>query len=486
MMKLINTLQEKVKTILIEETLGPPLAGSLGVNSHFSKSRKLRGQKARPHRGTDYSAKSGTRAFAIADGKVTKAKVERGRKNKPYNESSCGGTIMIKHDNGNKTLYCHMSSINVKKGDRVEKGQVIGLTGGKQGVRGSGNSLGPHLHFQLKVKGSWVDPVKYINQEEVISLSSEEEEKNESGLVAPEGGLVMGDGWRSRKDMKGKVKGMQSDLIKRNYILPRFGVDGKFGPETLQAVNAFQNDYGLEVGEIVTSEMLAMMKNEENKNLNPDETNDPELEKSYKQQIKSDEAAALTPELIVDIINNTISAGGSKEYNDLFLDSNKDTAVGILHFTKRGLKKLYEEMDTQKYFGKSVNEMKKSINKYDGEEMNDPEWKKGMEKFLSSSESETVQNRAATKKFTNGLKRALSKGKWSTPREYAIGMFYLNSYPKCLNQMGRRYDWDAEQMLRAYCSGECSAVSACRSRCNHINKNIPASANAIGYVFKGC
>ena len=52
--------------------------------------------------------------------------------------------------------------------------------------------------------------------------------------------------------------------------------------------------------------------------------------------------------------------------------------------------------------------------------------------------------------------------------------------------MGKRYNWDAEQMLRAYCEGECSAVSACRNRCNHINKNIPASANAIGYVFKGC
>ena len=46
--------------------------------------------------------------------------------------------------------------------------------------------------------------------------------------------------------------------------------------------------------------------------------------------------------LIIDIINNTISAGDSKSYDDLFLDSKGDTAVGILHFTKRGLKRLYK------------------------------------------------------------------------------------------------------------------------------------------------
>jgi len=201
---------------------------------------------------------------------------------------------------------------------------------------------------------------------------------------------------------------------------------------------------------------------------------------------KSNKTAGLNASLIIEIINNTISAGGSKGYTDLFSDSNDDTAVGILHFTKRGLKRLYKAMDTEKYFGKSESDMISSIKTYDGDEMKHSDWKKGMTTFLNSSESKKIQNEAATSKFIDGLRVPISKGGWNTPREYAIGMFYLNSYPKCLGQMGNKYNWEAEQMLRAYCEGECSSVSACRSRCNHINKNYPITAGIQGYVYRGC
>jgi hypothetical protein len=207
---------------------------------------------------------------------------------------------------------------------------------------------------------------------------------------------------------------------------------------------------------------------------------------SYQSGAKSNQQAPISDDLIIDIINSTISAGGSKNYNDLFLDSQGDTAVGILHFTKSGLKKLYKEMDTEKYFGKSENEMVDSIKSYSGDEMKDSSWKQGMLSFLNSSESESVQNRAASRKFKEGLVTPKNKGGWNTPREYAVGMFYLNSYPKCLHEMGAKYNWDAEQMLRAYCEGECSAVSPCRSRCNHINKSYPLTASSGGYVYKGC
>ena len=143
-------------------------------------------------------------------------------------------------------------------------------------------------------------------------------------------------------------------------------------------------------------------------------------------------------------------------------------------------------MDTQKYFGQSEADMIASIKTYDGDEMKHADWKKAMTTFLNSSESESVQNKAASAKFNAGLKEPISKGGWTTPREYAVGMFYLNSYPKCLGQMGNKYNWDAEQMLKAYCSGECSAVSKCRNRCNHINKSYPISASAEGYSFQGC
>ena len=143
-------------------------------------------------------------------------------------------------------------------------------------------------------------------------------------------------------------------------------------------------------------------------------------------------------------------------------------------------------MDTKKYFGKSENEMEASIKTYSGDEMKDSSWKKGMLSFLNSSESESIQNKAASRKFKNGLALPIQRGGWTTPREYAVGMFFLNSYPACLKPAGLKYGWDAEKMLNSYCSGECSGVSACRSRCNHINKSYPISASSGGYVYKGC
>ena len=277
------------------------------------------------------------------------------------------------------------------------------------------------------------------------------------------------------------VKELQQALINVKYSLPRYGVDGKFGSETESAVKSFQMDHGFTPDGIVTTETLSAINNSENVNPNPTTSSG-----SFQGGAKSNEMAPISDDLIVDIVNGTISAGGSKNYTDLFLDSQGDTAVGILHFTKRGLKKLYKAMDTNKYFGKSQDEMVNSIKSYSGDEMKDSSWKKGMLSFLHSSESKRVQDKAATKKFKQGLTTPINSGGWNTPREYAVGMFYLNSYPKCLHQMGAKYKWDAEQMLRAYCEGECSAVSACRSRCNHINNTYPISANAGGYTYQGC
>ena len=69
----VTEAQVKRLSLLKEEEeaiLGPPVPGSLKVNSKFSKKRCLSGQKCRAHNGTDYKASSGTQAFAIADGEV--------------------------------------------------------------------------------------------------------------------------------------------------------------------------------------------------------------------------------------------------------------------------------------------------------------------------------------------------------------------------------------------------------------------------------
>ena len=64
-----------------------------------------------------------------------------------------GYYITIKHSDGLQTQYMHLSRQDVNKGDVVKAGQVIGLSGGKRGAPGSGNTTGPHLHFTFKING---------------------------------------------------------------------------------------------------------------------------------------------------------------------------------------------------------------------------------------------------------------------------------------------------------------------------------------------
>ena len=63
---------------------------------------------------------------------------------------------MIQHDDGKVTLYGHNSKLAVSVGQRVEKGQVVSKIGS------TGNSTGPHLHFEVRINGKHVNPVPYI------------------------------------------------------------------------------------------------------------------------------------------------------------------------------------------------------------------------------------------------------------------------------------------------------------------------------------
>lgn len=110
----------------------------------------------RQHNGIDLAVNSGTPILSPLDGKVKDAE---------FKQNSCGGTIIINHEPDLETIYCHCSEINVKKGDDVKKGQIIGKTGGGSGDKGKGNSIGPHLHFGLKKGGQHVDPQLYLDKE---------------------------------------------------------------------------------------------------------------------------------------------------------------------------------------------------------------------------------------------------------------------------------------------------------------------------------
>ena len=102
------------------------------------------------HQGVDYTLSEGSSIFATADGVVK----EISDKN-----STLGKTVVIDHGNGYQTSYGHLLSVLVRKGQRVQRGDVIALSGN------SGLSLAPHLHYEVRYNGLRVDPVHYFFME---------------------------------------------------------------------------------------------------------------------------------------------------------------------------------------------------------------------------------------------------------------------------------------------------------------------------------
>lgn len=98
------------------------------------------------HKGTDFRAKEGTEVVAMNDGVVGLVREFR----------NYGKTVVIDHGQGMMTLYLHLSQFNVSEGERVNKGQVIGLSGS------SGYANGAHLHLSVKVNTVSIDPIKFL------------------------------------------------------------------------------------------------------------------------------------------------------------------------------------------------------------------------------------------------------------------------------------------------------------------------------------
>ena len=130
------------------------------ISSHFSKGRRHPILKIRrPHNGLDYAAASGTPVSTVGDGTVVHAGWE----------GSYGNMVIIRHPNGWKTCYGHLSKISkgVKKGGTVEQGQIIGNVGS------TGLSTGPHLHYEVRVSDKCINPLE-IKVVEGLSISHKE------------------------------------------------------------------------------------------------------------------------------------------------------------------------------------------------------------------------------------------------------------------------------------------------------------------------
>ena len=123
-----------------------PLAGDFEITSGFGPRMHPIKKVEKQHRGIDFKAPLGTPIQATSAGKVVKAEFHKGY----------GHHIVIQHDEQYKTLYAQLSRMDVKVGQAVERGEIIGAVGS------SGRSTGPHLHYEVIKDGKHQDPKPYL------------------------------------------------------------------------------------------------------------------------------------------------------------------------------------------------------------------------------------------------------------------------------------------------------------------------------------
>lgn len=121
-----------------------PLASD--ITSAFGTQRLFNGQLRSYHRGIDFRAKAGTPVFASNFGIVRLAK----------NLFYSGNIVIVDHGKGAFTNYAHLSKIQAAAGQHVARGDQIGLSGA------TGRVSGPHLHWGVKINGSYVDPLQFL------------------------------------------------------------------------------------------------------------------------------------------------------------------------------------------------------------------------------------------------------------------------------------------------------------------------------------
>ena len=131
---------------------GKPTNGVGTITSKFRPSHRPN------HRGVDIGVSSGTHIFAVADGTVQQTKTGC-----QVGDKQCGGRfgnhIFLRHVGQayQETRYAHLTTVSVTPGQTVKKGHQIGTAGS------TGDSTGPHLHFEILVNGTQVNPELHIN-----------------------------------------------------------------------------------------------------------------------------------------------------------------------------------------------------------------------------------------------------------------------------------------------------------------------------------
>ena len=117
------------------------------ISGRFGSRRVINGQPRKPHSGEDIAAPEGTPVLAMNDGMVRLA----------ADHFFSGKGVIVDHGLGLFSMYFHLSSVDVKHGQVVKKGQVIGKVGA------TGRATGPHLHWGVRLNGSRVDPYSLLD-----------------------------------------------------------------------------------------------------------------------------------------------------------------------------------------------------------------------------------------------------------------------------------------------------------------------------------
>ncbi len=146
-----EVLLEAVPKIVERGTKTPPtyikpISGGRMSSGYGGRKAPTKGASTN-HKGIDWAVPVGTAVYASSGGTVTKAGWGSGY----------GNVVYIKHPDGRETRYGHLSKVLVSAGQTVKQGQKIALSGN------TGRSTGPHLHFEIRINGAAVNPLKYLN-----------------------------------------------------------------------------------------------------------------------------------------------------------------------------------------------------------------------------------------------------------------------------------------------------------------------------------
>lgn len=152
--KSLDTLEKQVKSreeeIMSKPSIKPVRIDKLnrGVNQMSGYGIRLHPihKINKMHEGIDFAAPAGTAIQATGNGKVIKIENKK---------SGFGRSVLIDHGNDYQTLYAHMKEIKVREGEKVKKGQLIGLIGN------TGTSTAPHCHYEVRHKGKPVNPIHF-------------------------------------------------------------------------------------------------------------------------------------------------------------------------------------------------------------------------------------------------------------------------------------------------------------------------------------